>query len=150
MLVDFSFRRSPKYRVATISGKVPWSESSLRAAFRQLKVWARDNRVRTGKWFILSRGRKTWEAGVEIVRPMRGNGAIHVMMLPATMVASITFDPEKISARVIYHGLLDWLKWRRKAKEISSVGYTREIYSDDPWSNRRAWSRATIEYIVRK
>ena len=149
-VVDFSIKQSRQYRVASIKGKVPWSEATLKAGFRELAKWTKARGIPTGKWLILSRGRVTWEACLEIKRPARGEGKIHVTVLPATMVAAITFDPRQVSPRVIYHGMLDFLKWRRKAKEIRSVGYTREVYDGDPWSSSEAWSRATVEYIVRK
>jgi effector-binding domain-containing protein len=150
MVVDFSFKRSPRYRVAFLRGEVPWTERSLRAAFRELETWAKQQRLPTGKWIISSPSSKYWEACVEIKRDARGKGRIHVKVLPAATVATVTFDPTIVSPRVIYHGLMDWLKWRRKAKEITSAGATREIYSADPWSDARAWSRATVEYIVRR
>lgn len=150
MTVDFAFERAPEYRVATIVGKVPWTEASLKAAFRKLVGWAAARRLRTGKWIVLSRSNQYWEACLEIRRPARGEGPVHVRVLPATTVATITFDPEVVSPRVIYHGLSDWLRWRRKAKEITSVGFTREVYSGNPWSDRKAWSRVRVEYAVRK
>jgi effector-binding domain-containing protein len=150
MVVDFSFKRSPRYRVATLRGEVPWTERSLREAFRELGAWAKRHRMRTGKWIISSPSSKYWEACLEIKGVARGEGRIHVKVLPATTVATLTFDPDLVSPRVIYHGLIDWLKWRRKAKEIKSAGLTREIYSTDPWSDPKAWSRATVEYVVRR
>ncbi|MCI4349099.1 MAG: hypothetical protein L3J93_02625 [Thermoplasmata archaeon] len=150
MYVDFSFKRSPKYRVVSIVGTVPWTEATLRAGFRRLVRWTTAHHLRTGKWIIVSRSAKYWEACLELKRPARGEGKIHVTVLPATTVATITFDPEQVSPRVIYHGMQDWLRWRRKAGEIKGVGYTREIYRGSPWTDRKAWSRATIEYAVRK
>jgi effector-binding domain-containing protein len=150
MVVDFSFKRSPKYRVAFLRGRVPWTERSLRAAFRELQAWAKQHQVRTGKWIIASPSNTYWEACLEIKGEARGSGRIHIKVLPATSVATITFDPGVVSPRVIYHGLMDWLKWRRKAHEIKSTGLTREIYPSDPWSDPKAWSRATVEYVVRR
>lgn len=131
-------------------GKVPWTDSSLKAAFRLLVQWAKAKGIPTGRWIIVSRSAKYWEACLEIKRAARGEGKVHVKVLPATTVATVTFDPERVSPRVIYHGIIDWLRWRRKAKEIKSAGLTREIYAGDPWSNRAAWTRATVEYVVRK
>ena len=148
--VDFAFGRAPRYRVASIVGKVPWTDAGLRASFRRLNKWAAVHRIRTGKWIVVSRSAKYWEACVEIKRPARGTGTIHVKVLPATTVATITFDPERVSPRVIYHGILDWLRWRRKAKQIKSVGLTREVYAADPWTNQDAWTRTTVEYVVRR
>lgn len=150
MPADFALKRSPEFRVASFSGKVPWTETALRSAFRVLVKWAKSRHLQTGKWFIVTRGRDRWEACLELRRPARGEGRIHVTTLPATMVATITFDPKAVSPRVIYHGMMDWLRWRRKTHEIKSVGYTREQYIDDPWSNPKAWARATVEYTVRK
>ena len=150
LFTDFALTRAPSYRVATIVGKVPWTDAVLRRTFGRLVQWAASEKIPTGKWIVLSRSSKYWEACLEIKRDARGNGDVHVRTLPATAVASIKFDPESVSPRVIYHGLSDWLKWRRKAREISSVGFTREIYDADPWTNPRAWSNVTVEYAVRK
>ena len=150
MVVDFAMRRTPKYRVAAIVYKGPWKENHLRAEFKRLTEWARTNKVRTGKWIFRELGGDRFEACLELKGRARGSGDVRMRTLPATSVASVTFDPERISPRVVYHGLNDFLRWRRKDHTIKGVGNSREVYDGDPWSNARAWSRATVEYIVRK
>jgi hypothetical protein len=50
---------------------------------------------------------------------------------------------------VVYHGVTDWLRWRRKEKEIKGVGAYREVYQGNPWSDRKAWSHTEIQVVVR-
>jgi hypothetical protein len=50
----------------------------------------------------------------------------------------------------VYHGLNDWLRWRKKDGEVKSVRTSREVYSADPWTNKTAWKTTTVEYVVRR
>jgi DNA gyrase inhibitor GyrI len=151
MYVDFVMRRAPKYRVAGIVYKGPWKENHLRAEFKDLTNWAKKNKVRTGKWIFRELpGKNRWEACLELKGKAKRSGRIRIRTLPATSVASVTFDPEAVSPRVVYHGLSDFLRWRKKDHTIKGVGTSREVYEGDPWTNPKAWSRATVEYTVRK
>lgn len=150
MTVDFELRRSPKLRVASIDYKGPWRENHLRPQFRELVRWAKQNKVRTGNWIFRERGEKHHQACLVIKGPAHSAGKVKIRTIPAGWVAAVTFDPEAVSPRVVYHGLSDWTRWRKKDKTIKSVSATREVYSGDPWSDKKAWSRATVEFVVRK
>jgi DNA gyrase inhibitor GyrI len=80
----------------------------------------------------------------------KATGGIRFRTFPATPVARVRFDPDAISPRLVYHGLNDWLRWRKKEKEIRKVVSTREVYDDDPWTNKHAWKNTTVEYVVRR
>ena len=62
----------------------------------------------------------------------------------------MVFDPEVVEPRVVYHGLSDFLRWRKKSGEIRSVGDYREVYQGDPWKDRRAYAHTEVQYVVRK
>jgi hypothetical protein len=59
------------------------------------------------------------------------------------------FDPEVVSPRVVYHGMTDWLRWRRKEREVRSIGQYREVYPGDPWRDKNAYARTEIQVVVR-
>jgi DNA gyrase inhibitor GyrI len=147
--VDFSFKRAPSLRVATFGWKGPWKESRIRSEFERLARWASGKGLRTGKWLFLEPGEGEFRVAVEVKGSARGEGAVRVRTLPATKVASITFDPDAVSARVVYHGLNDWLKWRKKDGDIKGVGMYREVYVSNPWTDRKAWARTEVQAVVR-
>jgi effector-binding domain-containing protein len=149
MTIDFSFGKAPAYRVATIAWKGNWSEAKVRGSFAKIEKWAKSNRVRTGKWFFREPNMHSFEAAIEVRGKVRGGDGIRVRTYPASRVATITFDPDVVSPAVIYHGITDWLRWRRKEKKIRSAGDYREVYTDDPWKNPRAWSQTTVQVLVR-
>jgi effector-binding domain-containing protein len=70
--------------------------------------------------------------------------------LPSSTVATVTFDPDKVSPRVIYHGLVDWLRQREKAGEYKEAGPYREVYLGDPWSSKRAWAHTQVQVPVKR
>ncbi|MCI4369334.1 MAG: GyrI-like domain-containing protein [Thermoplasmata archaeon] len=147
--MDFALKKAPAYRVAAVERRGPWKKDHLRAEFQEVARWAKENKLRTGKWFFVERGEKRFEACVELKGKAKGSGRVRVKTLPSSRVASVTFDPEQLSPRVVYHGLNDWVKWRKKDGEIKSVGYSREVYEADPWTNAKAWAKAEIQYLVR-
>ena len=136
-------------RVAAIAWTGPWSEARIRVQFGRLETWARARRVRTGRWVFREPGTRRWEVAIELRGPARGSGEVRVKSYPAARVARVVFDPEEIAPRVVYHALSDWLRWRRREKEIRSVGSSREVYSGNPWTDRRAWSRTEVQFQVR-
>jgi hypothetical protein len=136
--------------VASIDYRGPWKENHLRREFGELVRWAKANKVKTGNWIFRERGEKKHQAALVIQGPATSAGKVKIHTIPAAWVARVTFDPEVVSPRVIYHGLNDWTKWRKKDKTIKGVGTSREVYSGDPWSDKKAWSKATVEFIVRK
>lgn len=148
--VDFELRKMPAYKVGSIVRIGPWKEDNLRTEFAELTQWARRHRVGTGKWFFVHRGGPRWEACLEI----RGNpppeGRIRHRTLPATWVAAVTFDPDKVSSRIVYHGLHDWTRARRKDGKVRSVSGAREVYRGDPWKDKNAWQNCRVEFPVRR
>jgi DNA gyrase inhibitor GyrI len=150
MTVDFGLVKSPRLRVATIAWSGPWNEAKIRAQFRRVERWARAQRVRTGRWVFREPGERRWAAGIELLGKAKGSGGIRVRTLPAVTVARVVFDPEAVAPRLVYHGLSDWLRWRRRDKTIRAVVSTREIYPGDPWTDRKAWARTEVQFVVRK
>ena len=160
MVVDFQIRKAPEYRVATrtLAGKWP-GDKALRAEFEEVQAWAKEQGLRTGRWFFREFGSDDtpdeewrWEVGVEIrgKGTVRGGRGVVIKTLPASAVATITFDPDKISPRVIYHGITDWLRAREKAGEYKEAGPYREVYLTNPWSSKRAWANTQVQVPVER
>lgn len=150
MVVDFELHRAPSCKVAFLTRVGPWKKDMLRSEFRQLTTWATSEGVRTGRWIFSHKGSDRWEACLELKGPARAMGRIRLKTLPATWVARCVFDPDMVADRVIYHGLSDWTRWRRRSKEIRSVGGSREVYSADPWTSAQAWAHCEVQLLVRK
>ncbi|HYB78765.1 MAG TPA: GyrI-like domain-containing protein [Thermoplasmata archaeon] len=149
MTVDFVLKKVPSLRVASIRWTGPYREAEIRRRFAAVRSWAVAHRLRPGRWVFREPGKREWEVGIEVPGRARSEGGIKVRTLPATRVAAVTFDPEMVAPRVVYHGLSDWVRWRRKEKKVRSVLSTREIYPGDPWNNPRAWSRTEVQFVVR-
>ena len=149
MVVDFEFRKSPSLRLATVSWKGTWNEKRIRSEFEGLEKWARTEGHRTGKWVFMEPGNKQWRVGIEVRGKAKGKGRIRLQTLPASRIACVNFDPEQVSPRIVYHGLNDWLRWRKREKKIRSVVSTREVYRANPWTDRRAWARTEVQFVVR-
>ena len=150
MVVDFRIKRAPAYRVATISRKGPWNERRIRAQFDRIAKWARASGLRTGCWIFREPGTRSWEVSIEIRGHARTEAPIRLRTLPAASVASVVFDPNVVSPAVVYHGVSDWLRWRKRDKTIRSVGAYRELYERDPWRNPKAWAHTEVQVVVRK
>lgn len=153
IVVDFSLKRTPQYRVASVRFVSPYKESRIRAEFDGLARWAKAKGLRTGKWFFSEEGagpRYRFEVAIEVRGPAKSEGKIRIRTLPASATASVTFNPDEISPRVIYHGLADWLKWRKKERTIRRVRTYREVYTGNPWTDAKAWSRTEIQVLVTK
>jgi effector-binding domain-containing protein len=149
MTVDFVMKKVPSLRVAVIRRTGPYSEAGIRRRFAEVERWVLDRRLRPGRWVFREPAARQWEVGVEVPVRARSEGRVKVRTLPATRVASVTFDPELVAPRVVYHGLSDWVRWRRKEKKIRSVLSTREIYLGDPWKDARTWSKTEVQFVVR-
>ena len=150
MTVDFAWGKVPSLKVASIAWTGPWNERTIRANFERLERWAKARRLRTGRWIFREPGERRWEVALELRGQARGGDGVRIQTLPAATVARVVFDPEEVSPRLVYHGLSDWLRWRRREKEIRSVVSSREVYSGNPWTDRRAWARTEVQFIVRK
>jgi hypothetical protein len=149
MVVDFEFAKSPSLRVATYAWKGPWDEKRIRREFEKVAKWASGQRLRTGRWLLNMPDTGRFSVAIEIRgRPAR-RGGIRVRTLPASRIARVRFNPDELSPRVVYHGLTDWLRWRKREKKITHVGVYREVYADNPWSNARAWAATEVQVLVR-
>jgi DNA gyrase inhibitor GyrI len=149
MTVDFSFKRTPAYRVAYISWKGPWKDATIRRNFERVAQWAKSKGLRTGPWIFREPDDRVWETGVVVVGRAKAEGVIRLKTLPATRVASVVFDPDVISPAVVYHGLNDWLRWRKKDKKIQRVVSYREVYLGNPWTDKKALAHTDTQYVVR-
>ncbi|MGI0068073.1 MAG: hypothetical protein ACREB9_06625 [Thermoplasmata archaeon] len=128
----------------------PWRENNLRTEFGELTRWARRQKLRAGRWIFLEKGHHRWEACLEIRGRATPEGRIRLKTLPATWVASVVFDPDEVSSRVVYHGLSDWTRWRKKDRQVRGVTDVREVYSGDPWKDTEAWAHCDVQFVVRK
>jgi hypothetical protein len=149
MVVDFEFKRAPAWTVATVAWTGPWKDERIRSEFEKLAGWAKSKRLRTGKWIFMETSSRHFRVAIEVRGKARGEGKVHLRKLPASRVAAIVFDPEELSPRVAYHGMNDWLRWRRKEKEIKSAGAYREVYTGNPWSDAKAFAHTEIQVLVR-
>jgi len=150
VMIDFVLKSTPSYRVASIVRKGPYVEDNLRPEFRELTRWARKGGVPTAHWIFFERDHDRWEACLEIKGKAQAEGRIRLKTLPATDAASVVFNPDSLASRVVYHGLSEWTKWRKKFGEIKSVTGIREVYSGDPWTDKKAWARCEVQFLVRK
>ncbi|HTP55372.1 MAG TPA: hypothetical protein VML53_01735 [Thermoplasmata archaeon] len=148
--VDFEFAKAPRYRVAAIAWSGPWNERKIRAQFERVAAWAKGQKLRTGRWIFREPGTRRWEVSIELLGRARGSSPVRLKTLPATPVARVVFDPDVVSPRVVYHGLSDWLRWRKREKQIRSVVSTRELYPGNPWTDPSAWARTEVQFVVRK
>ena len=149
MVVDFAFKRTPKYRLATFAWSGPWQDRRIRAEFERVADWLARRKVRTGKWVFLEPDERKFVVGIEVKGTVKGDGRIRMRTLPAARVASVVYDPEIVSPSVVYHGLSDWLRWRKRSGEIRGAGQYREVYEGNPWTSPRAWARTDVQIVVR-
>lgn len=150
MVVDFRFGKAKAASVVSVRWKGAWSDARIRKEFEGLARWASERRLRTGRWFFVEPSERTWEVAIEVRGKVRGAGRVHLRRWPASDVAEVQFDPDEVSPRVVYHGLSDWLRWRRKDKTIARAGQYREVYTANPWKNPAAWHAMTVQVVVRK
>ena len=127
----------------------------LRSEFSQLVKWANKRNLRTGKWMLFfidePGGRRPMnnlrsEACLQIKGNAKGEGKIKVKILPAQKVASVTFNPDKVSPRLVYSGIYGWLRYAG----FKDTTQGRELYNGNPWRNPRAWANAEVQVPVKK
>jgi len=85
-------------------------------------------------------------ACLEIKGKAEPEGKIRIMRLPRQRVASVTFNPDKFSDQLVYHGIEGWLQYR----PFRAAGPSREVYVGSPWTNRRAWANAEVQVPIKK
>ncbi len=160
MYVDFKIKKFSGCRAASVTYVGPYRDGGdmMRDEFNQIVKWARKKGVRTGRWFFADLDgpevpdkKRRWEAAIEVKgAKAEAQGGIRFRDFPDQLVASVTFDPEKVSPRVIYYGLEGWLDERRKDREYKSAGLPREVYKGDPWKSARAWANVEVQVPVKK
>jgi hypothetical protein len=128
-----------------------YKEAHVRAQFERIARWARDHHYRTGKWLFVYLNKPSddrFQVAIELKGRARGDGPIHTRQVAASKVGRVTFDPDVVSPRVIFFGITDWLRWERKEKTIRRTGSYREVYDGNPWTDRKVWSKTTLEVLV--
>lgn len=150
MAVDFEFKKSPGFRVASLSWKGPWSDAKIHSQFLRVQKWAKARGLRTGRWVFREPATRAWEVSIEVTGKCRSEAGIRVRTIPPASVARVIFDPGVVEPRVVYHGLVDFLRWRKKDHTIRSTGDYREVYTGDPWKDARALAHTEIQVVVRK
>jgi effector-binding domain-containing protein len=155
MVVDIKIRHVPSYTVASLVHYGPHGPNMFRTEFAQLAKWAKKNNLPTGRWimrWIDEYGSKPdskirSEACLEIKGKARTAGKIRIKKFPKHTVVSVTFDPEKVSPRLVYSGIYGWIRYSN-FKATSSP--SREVYAGNPWTNPRAWANAEVQVPVRR
>ncbi len=159
LLVDFVVKSAPAYNAASIKRVGPWRDDMWQKDIRQLEKWARKRKLRIGKYFLYELdglrsnrpdNKRRWETCLEIKGKAKSQGKVKVKKVTKETVVSVRFNPDKVSARLVYHGLSDWLRWRLEDKTFKRVGATREVYSGNPWRKPWAWARAEVQVLVKK
>jgi hypothetical protein len=150
MVVDFEIANSPAFRAATVAWKAPWNEKRIRNEFAVVEKWLTARGAKPGRWFFIEKGANRFVAAIETRSAVKSAGRVSVRTFPRTAVVRVEFDPDEVSSRIVYHGLNDFLRYRRKDKTIRSVGDYREVYATDPWQNAKAWSSTRVEAVVRR
>jgi DNA gyrase inhibitor GyrI len=155
MKTDFRLKVAPSYRVAYITHYGPYvGQNMWRSEFNQLAKWAKREKLRTGKWimyFIDEWGKKPEKerrsvACLEIKGRAAPEGKIRIMKIPRQRVVSAIFDPDKVSAEVIYYALEGWLE----SSKYKQAARSRELYDGSPWTNRRAWANCEVQVPLKR
>ncbi len=153
LTVDIVVKKTPSYTVACLERVGNEGSDPLRREFSQLTQWAKNRKVKTGKWIFHffetgSPNRYRLEACLEIFRKnAKSEGKIKIKQLPPLTVASVKFNPERVSTRLVYNGLYGWL---RDNDTYKAGNYSREIYFGNPWTDSWAWARTEIQVPVKK
>lgn len=161
MVVDIVTKREPSHRVIVRTYIGPWTGGDmLRPEFTELESWAKDTGVKTGKWFRIyldkyeigmPSDRRRWWASIECKgRVSATPQSIEARSLPPELVASVTFDPEVVSDRLVFHGLECWLDWRTRLGEFEEAGPTREVFLGNPWTDPSAKRQIELQVPIRR
>jgi len=86
------------------------------------------------------------EACLQIKGNAKSEGKIKVKTLPAQNVASVTFNPDKVSPHLVYSGIYGWLRY----SGFKDTTQGREVYDGNPWRNPRAWANAEVQVPAKK
>ncbi len=129
MVVDFALKRAPAYHVASVRFVGTYNERRIRSEWEAVAKWAKSRGLRAGHWFFIEDGngpKYRFEVAVEVRGRAKGDRKVRLRTFPASPIATVTFNPDEVSARVVYHGLTDWLRWRKKDKTIKRARTRRQ------------------------
>lgn len=155
MKVEFKVKTAPAYKVAYILHIGPYTNQNMwRPEFNQLEKWAQKKKLRTGKrimyfldkWNKKTEKRRRSVACLDIKGKAKAEGRIKIMKIPKQKVVSVTFDPNQVSADVVYYGLEAWLEYC----PYKQAARSRELYDGNPWTNPRAWATCEIQVPLRR
>ena len=155
MKVEFNVKTAPSYKVAYIQHVGPYTNQNMwRPEFNELVEWAKKRKVRTGKWIMgfldkwseKTEKRRRSVACIEIKGKAKAEGRIKIMKIPKQEVVSVTFDPDKISADVVYYSLEAWLEYC----PYKQAARSRELYNGNPWTNPRAWANCEVQVPLKR
>jgi effector-binding domain-containing protein len=153
--VDFKVKFAPSYKVGYIIRYGGYAKrDTWRAEIAQLERWARKSKLRSGKrimYFIDKWGEKPQNqrrsvAAVEIKGKAKPEGKIQIMKIPRQRVVSVTFDPDHVSADIVYYGIEGWLE----SSQYAQTGRSRELYDGNPWSDREAWANCEVQVPIKR
>ena len=155
LVVDIQVKTAPSYNVASLLRVGPYRNNILRPEFDKLAKWAKKKRIKRGKWILIfhdedgkrPENKRRWEACLEIKGKAGSEGKLKVKKLPKLKVATVKFNPNQVSARLVYHGLYGWIEQNGDFKD---AGPPREIYPGSPWTNPRAWANAEVQVPIKK
>jgi len=155
MKVEIEVKVAPSYSVAYLMHRGPYGGQNMwRSEFNQLARWAKKKKLRTGKWimyFIDRWGERPQRerrsiAAIQIKGKTKPEGKIRIMKIPRQRVASVTFDPGKVSTELIYYGLDGWLE----SSSYKQASPSRELYNGSPWTNSKAWANCEVQVPLKK
>jgi len=155
MVVDIEVKKVPSYTVACLVHYGPYGPNMFRTEFDHLEKWAKKNKLRTGKWIMRwldedesePASKVRTEACLEIKGKARVEGKVKIKRFPKHTVASVKFDPEQVSARLVYSGIYGWLRY---SDFQATASPSREVYSGNPWTDPLAWANAEVQVPVKK
>ena len=155
MAVDIKIKNSSSYKVASLERTGRGGSEPLRQEFRDLEKWAKKAKVKTGSYicYFYETGRTPdryrFEACLEISGNPQPEGKIKIKELPKISVASVKFNPDKISPRLVYNGVYGWLGENDEGYKEAGP-FSREVYPGNPWTSSWAWNRTEIQVPAEK
>ena len=155
MAVDIKIKKTPSYKVASLERTGGEGSEPLRREFQDLEKWAKKSKVKVGKYlcYFYEAGRTPDRYRFEACLEIRGNrepeGKIKIKELPKLTVASVKFNPEKVTPRLVYNGVYGWLGENDEGYKVAG-SFSREVYPGNPWTSSWAWNRAEIQVPAEK
>src|SRR3989304_6703107 len=155
MKVEFNVKTAPSYKVAYIQHVGPYTNQNMwRPEFNQLVKWTKKRKLRTGKWIMgfldkwseKTEKRRRSVACIEIKGRAKAEGKIKIMKIPKQKVVSVNFDPDKVSAEVVYYGLEAWLEYC----PYKQAARSKELYDGNPWTTPGAWASCEVQVPLKR